>query len=327
MNNKSLKSFLLLSVLVPTALYLVAGRQLSELFGFARASANVALDDLQRELPREVHDKKREQELATIRQELLDRQVQLTQSKNQISQLRKDLTLLADSLDRRQRLLSEAYPVLERATQEHLTKVTFANQEMPIAEFQRELDDLLARQEREEKQLTIKQQGLDRLQQSERQAEEALADMRRALDEAEQEVDILVARRSQAEVEAKTLEMAAAVSGNTRLGDEAVAGSVARLRDEVTGIESRNEARRLNAPAGTTTGSNRISRQWNRLEALKAIRDKQDDNRGETTERATVPQPTSAEVVSPSTESTTPTADTATTTLNGADVRIEIRGK
>ncbi|MCY2962993.1 MAG: hypothetical protein NT069_04950, partial [Planctomycetota bacterium] len=112
MNNKSLKSFLLLTVLVPTVLYLVAGRQLSELFGFARASANVALDDLQRELPREVHDKKRQQELATIRQELLDRQVQLTQSKNQISQLRKDLTLLADSLDRRQRLLSEAYPVL-----------------------------------------------------------------------------------------------------------------------------------------------------------------------------------------------------------------------
>ncbi|MSR59939.1 MAG: hypothetical protein EXS05_20260 [Planctomycetaceae bacterium] len=313
---KKLTVLLAAMFLTPIGLYVAARRSMGELKGFMRAGADTTLDELTSQIPREVHDRKREQDLAQVRQEMLDRQVQLTQSKNQILQLKKDVIFLTDSLERRQRLLAEAYPVLERAVHESAANVAFANQELPLTEFQHEVDDLLARQEREEKQLTIKRQGLDRLQRSEREAEEALADMRRALDEAALEAEILVARRQQAELEGKTLEMTAAVSSGTRGTDEAVGRSLARLRDEVTGIEAQNEARRLNAPAGSATGNNRLARHWNRLETLKAIHDK-----------ATLETTGKHAESTPAAEQSGQPAESQTTKITGAEVRIEIRGE
>jgi len=362
---KKIASLATVALLLPLSAYAYSGRSIGRLFGFARATADLAVEEFENEVPREVHDRKTQQELADLRQDLVDRQVKLHQSKSQITQLQTDVTLLTESLDRRQRLLSEAYSILEEATTRHAATVLFANQQFALAEFQAELDSLLALQEREEKEIEIKKQGLARLRQSEQQAEQALADMRTALDQAEQEVDVLVARRAQAELEGQTLDMAAAVAGNTRLSDEAISGSLARLRNEVSSIETRNEARRALAPAGTAGSHNRLSRQWNRLEALKAIKERAQATPATVNQAATPPAPTGAtqslvqpaaasspataaeaEVVtgqdavhdgvnpvSPAASGASPAATGAspagsgTTQINGADVRIEIRGR
>lgn len=74
-----------------------------------------------------------------------------------------------------------------------------------LVDFQREIDELMASQESETKQLEIKKAGLSRLEKSEKEAELALADMRHALDGAEHEVAVLKSRREQAQVESNPL--------------------------------------------------------------------------------------------------------------------------
>lgn len=271
---RRLSSVLVLGTMVPVGLYFVADRRVGDLLRLVRASADLTVDGLEAEIPQEVHDRRRQHELATLRQDLLDRQVQLTRSKSRVAEIQKEIDRLVASVERRQRLLGEATSVLEQATEQHLESVVFAQQSLSLAAFQQELDQLLAQQQHEERQLEIQRQGIVRLQQTEEQAEASLQQLQHTLAQAEQEVELLMARRAQAEVEKQTLDMALAVTEPRRSGEDALAGSVARLREEVQDLETRNQARRANAPTGSVASSNRLSRQWDRLEALRAIRDR-----------------------------------------------------
>jgi chromosome segregation ATPase len=271
---RRLSSFLVWGSMVPVGLYFVADRRVGDLLRLVRASADLTVDGLEAEIPQEVHDRRRQHELATLRQDLLDRQVQLTRSKSRVAEIQKEIDRLVAGVERRQRLLGEATPVLEQATEQHLESVIFAQQPLSLAAFQQELDQLLAQQQHEERQLEIQRQGIVRLQQTEEQAEASLQQLQHTLAQAEQEVELLMARRAQAEVEKQTLDMALAVTEPRRSGEDALAGSVARLREEVQDLETRNQARRANAPTGSVASSNRLSRQWDRLEALRAIRDR-----------------------------------------------------
>ena len=271
---RRLSSVLVLGTMVPVGLYFVADRRVGDLLRLVRASADLTVDGLEAEIPQEVHDRRRQHELATLRQDLLDRQVQLTRSKSRVAEIQKEIDRLVASVERRQRLLGEATSVLEQATEQHLESVVFAQQSLSLAAFQQELDQLLAQQQHEERQLEIQRQGIVRLQQTEEQAEASLQQLQHTLAQAEQEVELLMARRAQAEVEKQTLDMALAVTEPRRSGEDALAGSVARLREEVQDLETRNQARRANAPTGAVASSNRLSRQWDRLEALRAIRDR-----------------------------------------------------
>jgi chromosome segregation ATPase len=271
---QKLCSLLVLGTMVPVGLYWVADRRLVDLLRLARASADVTVEGLESEIPQEIHDRRRQHELATLRQDVLDRQVQLTRSKTRVAEIQKDIDRLVASVERRQRLLAEATPLLERATEQHLEAVVFAQQTLPLPAFQQELDQLLAQQQHEEQQLEIQRQGIARLKQTEEQAEAAIQQLQHTLAQAEQEVELLVARRTQAEIEKQTLDMAQVLTQPHRPGEEVLEGSVARLRDEVLALETRNQARRANAPAGSAAGSTRLARQWERLEALRAIRDR-----------------------------------------------------
>jgi len=271
---QKLCSLLVLGTMVPVGLYWVADRRLVDLLRLARASADVTVEGLESEIPQEIHDRRRQHELATLRQDVLDRQVQLTRSKTRVAEIQKDIDRLVASVERRQRLLAEATPLLERATEQHLEAVVFVQQTLPLPAFQQELDQLLAQQQHEEQQLEIQRQGIARLKQTEEQAEAAIQQLQHTLAQAEQEVELLVARRTQAEIEKQTLDMAQVLTQPHRPGEEVLEGSVARLRDEVLALETRNQARRANAPAGSAAGSTRLARQWERLEALRAIRDR-----------------------------------------------------
>ncbi len=290
---RRLSSVLVLGTMVPVGLYLVADRRVGDLLRLVRASADLTVDGLEAEIPQEVHDRRRQHELATLRQDLLDRQVQLTRSKSRVAEIQKEIDRLVASVERRQRLLGEATSVLEQATEQHLESVVFAQQSLSLAAFQQELDQLLAQQQHEERQLEIQRQGIVRLQQTEEQAEASLQQLQHTLAQAEQEVELLVARRAQAEVERQTLDMALSVTQPRGTGEDSLVGSVARLREEVQELETRNQARRANAPTGSVASSNRLARQWDRLEALRAIRDRQPTGQAATgsDSLATVPSP------------------------------------
>ena len=253
--------------------FALAGRGTHEFTGFVKASAETAADGVTESLPEEVHDRKMTQEMTQVRLDLIDRQVQMNLSTRKIEELTSDVAKLAGSTERRQRLLGEAYPILKAAIDNQQPTVKWANQEFSLAHFQKEIDDLLAMQDREAHQLTIKRDGLVGLQKSVAEGERALADMRRGLDDTEQQVAVLKTRREQAEVESQTLDLVNAATTNQDTVAASLNKSVDRLKENVTKTEARNEARRSTASVAERAGSNQVARSFNRLESLKAIHD------------------------------------------------------
>ena len=253
--------------------FTLAGRGTHEFKGFVKASADTAADGVTESLPEEVHDRKMTQEMKQVRLDLIDRQVQMNLSTRKIEELTSDVAKLEGSTERRQRLLGEAYPILKAAIDNQQSTVKWANQEFSLAQFQKEIDDLLAMQDRETHQLTIKRDGLVGLKKSVAEGERALADMRRGLDDTEQQVAVLKTRREQADVASQTLDLVSAATTNQDTVAASLNKSVDRLKDNVTKTEARNEARRSTASVTERSNSNQVARSFNRLESLKAIRD------------------------------------------------------
>jgi hypothetical protein len=98
-----------------------------------------------------------------------------------------------------------------------------------------------------------------------------LADSGRALDAAEHEVALLKSRREHAEIEGRTTALVNAITDSLKAPRESVGESLGRLRDEVAQLESRNEAERTLAPADNRPGAETIVREFDRLQALKAV--------------------------------------------------------
>lgn len=86
--------------------------------------------------------------------------------------------------------------------------------------------------------MRIKRVGQERLEKRAKEAEQAISDMRSALDSAEQEVLILRSRREQAEIEAKTLDRVAAVTTGRGETTASVGKSLGTLKGGVETIEA-----------------------------------------------------------------------------------------
>ena len=283
--------------------------------GFARASAETAANRVANAIPDEIHDRKLDNEVSTVRQEIIDRQVQMNLSKRQIEQLGTEVVNLEGSVGRRKRLLVEAYPVLKAAIDGQQKTAKFANQEYSLVDFQKEIDDLLAMQDRETRQVEIKRVGLVRLKKSAEEAELALTEMKRALDQTEQEVAILRNRRDHADVESQTLDLVSSATAKRETVGAVMNGSVARLKGNVNQLEARNEARRGMVSLDQRPSLNAVGHQWNRLESLKVIHDEA--------------QPDAGAV--PLTQIKLPKADgasvlTKSTTLDTSQVIVSIKG-
>ena len=241
--------------------------------GYARATAEEAADRVADAIPAAIHDRKLDNEVSSVRQEIIDRQVQMNLSKRQIEQLQTEVTALEGSVERRKRLLVEAYPVLMAAVDGEQKSLKFANQDYALPDFQKEIDDLLSMQDRETRQVEIKRNGLVRLKKSAEEGELALNEMKRALDMTEQEVAVLRSRRDQADVESSTLDLVSSATANRETVGTVMNEGLARLKGKVNEVEARNEARRGTGSLEQRPTSNSIGRQWNRLESLKAIHD------------------------------------------------------
>ena len=260
------------AALVVVGIVVVAGRSFRDVGGYVRAGAETTVDNLTGGLPREVRDKKLENDLGSVRTELVERRVKVNQSARQIEQLNQDVKVLAERIERDRRLLAEAYPALESATKGNLAKVRFASAEMPLADFQREVDDLLARRDNDTSELKVKREALSRLETRQKQAELALNESQRALETAEREVHLLKSRRDHAEVESRTIALVGAISDSLKAPRESIGESLGRLRDEVSQLESRNDAERSMVPTSRSSGAT-ITREFDRLQALRGIRD------------------------------------------------------
>lgn len=239
--------------------------------GYARATAETAAERVEDAIPAEIHDKKLDNEVSAVRQEIIDRQVQMNLSSRQISQLTEEVSRLEQSVASRKRLLADAYPILDSALKGQQVTVKFANQDYALADFQREIDDLLVMQDRETRQLEIKTKGLAQLQQSVEDGQTALNEMKHSLDSTEQEVAMLRSRREQANTEALTLDLVSSATAKSQSVGAELGQSVARLKGTVDQVEARNEARRGMAGPEQRPASRTIDRHWSRLESLKAI--------------------------------------------------------
>jgi polyhydroxyalkanoate synthesis regulator phasin len=250
----------------------MSARSVSDLTGYFQATADTTVDNLTEHIPEPIQDRKLENELHVARQQLIDRQVELNLSRSQVDRLRKDVQDLDGSVARRQRLLAEAYPVMKDAVDQQRTSVRFASTDFTMAGFQKEVDDLLAQQERESRQRAIKRDGLARLEKSLTDGEWALTEMRTALEGLDQEVAVLKSRREQAQVEGATLDLISSATTGQQTVASSVGQSVDRLKTDVAKLEARNDVRRDLAPVAARP-SNQLGRAWSRLESLKAIRD------------------------------------------------------
>ena len=295
-------------------LFAVAGRGVGELRGYFRASADQTVDGLVSTLPQEVVDRKLDHDLRQQRRELIDQQVQLNLSRNQIGELRSDVAKLDGSVAQRKRLLAEAYPILKAAIDGGQEAVKFANTDYSLQNFQREVDELLTLQDRETRQLDIKQQGLARLERGEREGVQALAEMRTALENSEMEVDVLKQRREQAEMESKTLDTVSAIASKRPETDSSISQGLGKLRGDVKQLEARNEARRTLSPVNERP-ANQLTQKWNRLESLKAIHD------------AATPPPAAAAVPATTSTGKQATAATEPRSFDADKVVIEIQTK
>ncbi len=303
LGDNAMKKF---AVIVGIVLTLgIAGLQLlsRKAGGYARATAEAAAERVEDAIPAEIHDKKLDTEVRSVRQEIIDRQVAMNLSARQIEQLSAEVSSLEGTVASRKRLLVDAYPVLKAAIDGHQQNVAFANQEYPLAEFQREVDDLLAMQDRETRQVEIKTAGLARLKKSVEEGHAALAEMKHALEATEQEVALLRSRRDQANVESMTLDLVSSATAKSDSVGSVMTESVARLKGSVDQVESRNEARRGMSGPEKRSSSRGIDRHWNRLESLKAIHDDaggaEKTVAGSGTEKATQREPQKTEASAP----------------------------
>jgi phage shock protein A len=261
-------------IAIPVVLLtLLAGKSLHDLSGYMRASAETTVDRLTDGLPRDVLDKKLQNDLASLRAELVDRRVTLNQSARQIEQIRADVQALSARVDRGRQILVEAYPVLQEAIAEGRATVRFGTTEMTRVAFEAEIDDLLAQRDCDTQELAAKRQSLAQLEKHQRQAEVVWADFRRALQATESEVALLKNRRATAEVQARIVDLLAPIE--KLKAPHTSIESLGRLRDEVTQLEVWNDALRTIAPVGGRPAGDTLVRVHTRLEKLeKAVQGK-----------------------------------------------------
>lgn len=275
---KKISVFSVIGVVGLWMLFFIANRPISQLIGYFRASASTTVKSLEEEIPDVIHDEKTETELAAARQQLVDRQVQLNLSQNQLQGLKNEISELTKSINGRKQVLASAYPVLETALTGGQPEVMFVSTRFSMTDFQHEIDDLLAMQERDEHALKIKQQGHERLAGSVAEGEAALTEMKHRLLEIEQDFAVLKTRRDQARMESETLDLVAGATADRSNAAADISNSVQRLEGQVEHLEARNAARRDVAPIDQRASEGKLTQSFNRLEALKKYATSDDDN-------------------------------------------------
>lgn len=305
---KKLLTIVTTSVAALVVLVMLSSRHLSEVFGYAKATADTTVNQMEDHVPTAIRDMKLKNDIEQARSEIIDRRVKLNLASTEIRRMQEEIEQLAGSVSRRETILAEAYPALETAASDRLTEVSFAGTKWLPTELGVEIDKLLMEQDRDERQLDIRREALDRLLKSVEEGSAAIAQMESKLLEAENEFQALVVRRDQAENENELLDLVAAAGKRGNSAAAHIGTNLEDLRGDVEQLEARNEARRETVPVGEREQS-RLTQAYDRLERLKALHEKR---QSESSSAA------AAESVQPNTErSESDTAAAATLTSAG----------
>lgn len=254
-------------------LVVLSSRSLSELFGYAKATADTTVNQMEDNVPTAIRDQKLKNDIEQARGEIIDRRVKLNLAATEIRRMQEEIEQLEGAAKRRETILAEAYPALESAANDRLTEVSFAGTKWLPTELGAEIDQLLMEQERDEKQLVIRRDALQRLLQSVEQGSAAIAQMESKLLEAENEFQALIVRRDQATNENELLDLVAAAGKRGHSAAAQIGTNLEDLRGDVEQLEARNEARRETVPVGEREES-RLTQAYSRLERLKALHEK-----------------------------------------------------
>ena len=267
---KKLATIIGSGVLSLTVLVAMSGRGFQELFGYVKATADTTVNEMESSVPASVRDQKVRNDIEQARGDVIDRRVKLSLVESEIQRLNTEVSSLSAAVDRRKSILAEAYPTLEQVTSGSLIQVRFAGEDWSATEFSGEIDRQLLEQDRDEKQLSIRREALDRLTASVEEGRKALSEMQTALTTAEDEFNTLVTRREQASNESETLDLITAVGRNKDTATAAIGSGLEDLRSTVEKAEATNIARREMAPANQQPSS-KLSVAWARLERLKSL--------------------------------------------------------
>ena len=267
---KKLATIIGSGVLTLTVLVAMSGRGFRELFGYVKATADTTVNEMESSVPASVRDQKVRNDIEQARGDVIDRRVKLSLVESEIQRLNTEVSSLSAAVDRRKSILAEAYPTLEQVTSGSLIQVRFAGEDWSASEFSGEIDRQLLEQDRDEKQLSIRREALDRLTASVEEGRKALSEMQTALTTAEDEFNTLVTRREQASNESETLDLITAVGRNKDTATAAIGSGLEDLRSKVEKAEATNIARREMAPANQQPSS-KLSVAWARLDRLKSL--------------------------------------------------------
>jgi hypothetical protein len=95
------------------------------------------------QVPTAVHARKLDHDLQLLSRQLTEHQLALNLSRRELDALGKQVEDLQDRSERRQRLLGEAYPVLQAAIADGWDTDEFASNGYTLAVFQADIDRLL----------------------------------------------------------------------------------------------------------------------------------------------------------------------------------------
>ncbi|MCA8995035.1 MAG: hypothetical protein KDA88_23865 [Planctomycetaceae bacterium] len=248
-----------------------------EILGYAKATADTTVRQIEDNVPTVIQDQKLKNDIDEARGEIIDRRVKLNLAASEIRRMEDENQQLELAIKRRETILADAYPALKAAAKDRINEVVFAGTKWLPSELGAEIDKLLMEQDRDERQLTIRRDALQRLIQSVEQGSAAIAQMESKLLEAENEFQALVLRRGQAENENELLDLVAAagIRGNSAAAQ--LGRNLEGLRGDVESLEARNEARREAVPVGDRVES-RLPQAYNRLERLKALHEEHSAN-------------------------------------------------
>ncbi|HQX50846.1 MAG TPA: hypothetical protein PLY87_26350 [Planctomycetaceae bacterium] len=250
-----------------------SSRSLKELFGYAKATADTTVNQLEEKVPNAIRDQKLQNDIDQARGDIIDRRVKLNLAATEIRKMQDEIEQLSGAVSRRETILAEAYPALETAAKDRLTEVTFAGTKWLPTELGSEIDRLLMQQDRDERQLSIRREALVRLEKSVEDGSSAITQMESKLVEAENEFQVLVVRRDQAENENELLDLVAAAGRKGNTATAQIGTNLSGIRTNVEELEARNEARRDTVPAGNGEKS-RLTQAYDRLERLKSLHEK-----------------------------------------------------
>lgn len=268
-----MKKLLLGSLSVSAGLVLlvsISSRPLRDLFGYARATADTTVAELETSLPDSVRDQKVRNQLEDARGELIDRRVSLSLAAGQIQDLSDEISRLKSAITRRETILADAWPAMEAAAANRTQPVSFAGTTWQPADLSAEVDRLLSEQDRDEVQLQVRTEALERLQASVSESQLAVSEMDSRLQKAESDFDLLKIRREQAESESDLLNLLAAAGSEGNTSTAQLAKDLTDMEQQVREKEARNTARRDTVPPSEARPS-RLTQSYERLERLKKL--------------------------------------------------------